>query len=107
MSFFLLPLRNDLPRYQFTITLSGSIFSLSIYYNVRMSRWIMDVQDPSGNPILTGVALLINRNLTGQYRTLAIPVGTFFCTDDTNQDTQPTLLSFGTDHSAWYSDPTQ
>jgi hypothetical protein len=107
MSFFEVPLRNDLPNYSFRVTLSGVIYTLYLHYNVRMDRWIMDIQDASGNQILSGIALIINRNLTGQYRTLQIPTGVFFCTDETNKDTQPTLDSFGTNHSMWYSDPTQ
>ncbi len=105
--FLSVPARNDLPWYKFKITLSGVIYTLHFRFNTRMQRWMMDINDPSDNPILLGIPCLILRDMIGQYRTLAIPVGTFFCTDDTNQDTQPTLLSFGTDHTLWYEDPTQ
>lgn len=67
-----------------------------------MNRWMLDINDASDNQILSGIPVLIVRNLTGQYTTFAIPPGVFFATDDTNQDTQPTLLSFGTDHTLWY-----
>lgn len=107
MQFFTVPFRNDLPWYKFRITLSGVIYTLHVRYNVRMARWIMDVKDPSDNPILVGLPVLISRNITGQYPTLAIPAGVFFATDDTNKDVQPTLLSFGLDHTLWYEDPTQ
>lgn len=106
MIFFLIPARNDLPNYQFRITLSSQIFTLYFHYNVRMERWILDLEDSSGNIILAGVALLILRDLVGQYVTLALPQGLMFATDDTQKGTQPTLLSFGTDHTFWYGDPT-
>lgn len=106
-TFLTIPARNDLPWYKFKITLSGVIFTLHFRYNTRMQRWIMDINDPSDNPILLGVPVLIVRNLTGQYVTLAIPEGLFFATDDTGQSTQPTQFSFGTDHTLWYQDPTQ
>lgn len=108
MTLFTVPARNDLPWYNFKITLSGAVFFLRFRYNTRMARWILDVVDPSGNDVLVGIPLLINRSLYGQYTGInGLPVGQAFCTDDTNQDTQPTLLSFGTDHSLVYADPTQ
>jgi hypothetical protein len=67
----------------------------------------MDILDPSGNQILCGIPCLIQRNMIGQYTTFAIPEGVFFATDDTGQGNQPTLYSFGTDHTLWYEDPTQ
>lgn len=107
MTFFTVPARNNIPNYKFRITLSGNIFTLAFHYNVRMDRWILDIQDSSGNVILAGITLLIMRDLTGQYVTLAVPEGLMFITDDTQKDVQPTILSFGTDHTFWYEDPLQ
>lgn len=99
------PLRHDLPIYTFPITLNGVNFVFQLLFNVRMNRWIMNISDSSGNQILSGIPVLINRNLTGQYATLAIPKGSFFVVDDTGQFTQPTQFSFGVDHSCYYIDP--
>jgi hypothetical protein len=107
MTFFTMPVVNSLPYYKFKITLSSVIFTISMRFNGRMARWMMDVLDPSANPILMGIPVLIQRNLTGQYVTLALPEGVLFATDDTGNDTQPTLYSFGLDHTLWYEDPTQ
>lgn len=102
-----LPLGNDVPWYNFNIILSGVLFNLDIRYNSRMSRWIMSINDPQGNPILESIPLLIGVNLIGRFTADAsLPVGTFFVTDDTGQTTQPTRYSFGTDHTLWYYDPT-
>lgn len=99
------PMRNDLPQYSFNITLSGTIFQAQVIYNIRMSRWILNINDSAGNAILSGIPVLILRNLTGQYTTLTIPEGTFIAVDNTQQDTQPTQFSFGVDHSLYYVDP--
>jgi hypothetical protein len=107
MTFFQIPARNDLPWYQFKITLSGVIYTLVFRYNTRMQRWILDIADPAGNQIITGLVLLIERLVTSQYVTLALPPGPLFALDDTNQDAQPTLFSFGIDHTLAYGDPTQ
>jgi len=101
------PLRSDLPRYQFRISFSGVIFTAHVRYNTRMQRYLMNICDSSDNPILLGIPVLIERDLTAQYPTLAVPAGTFFVTDDSGQEQQPTQYSFGIDHTMWYVDPTQ
>ena len=70
-----------------------------------MARWLLDIADPSGNQIITGLPLLIGHMITAQYVTLALPIGDLFATDDTNQDMQPTQFSFGVTNSLWYGDP--
>jgi hypothetical protein len=104
---FTVPVGNQLPWYKFRISLSGVLFTLHMRYNTRMTRWILDVNDASDNPIISGIPVLIERNLVGQYATLAIPEGILFASDDTGNGQQPTLYSFGLDHSMWYEDPTQ
>lgn len=106
MNTVIIPARNDVPWYNFKISLSGAIFFLKFRFNTRMNRWIMDIIDPSGEDVLVGIPLLIERNLYGQYVIASLPIGTSFCMDRTNQDIQPTLLSFGTSHSLVYADPT-
>lgn len=107
MTFFTVPLGNTLPWYKFTITLSGTIFTLSPRFNGRMNNWMMDILDPAGNEILASIPLLINRDLTGQYPTLPLPVGVLFVTDATKQGQNPGQYSFGTTNVCWYGDPTQ
>lgn len=107
VSIFTIPARNDIPSYKFRVTLSGVNYTLSFRYNGRMNRYILDINDASNNQILSGIPLLTQRSLIGQYRTLAVPVGVPFITDDTGKQTQPTQYSFGVDHTFWYVDPTQ
>lgn len=107
MTFFTVPINNQLPWQTFKITLSSVVYTLEFRYNTRMQRWMMDIDDASGNPILEGVPCLVLRDLIGQYRTLAVPVGTFFVTDDTGQDLQPEQFDFGIQNTIWYEDPTQ
>jgi len=101
------PLRNDLFWYHFITTFSGVKYTVHIRYNTRMNRYMMDLNDASDNPILSGIPVLIQRNLTGQYSTLSIPAGTFVATDDTGNENQPTQFSFGLNHTLYYIDPTQ
>ncbi len=102
MSFEILPTRNDLPWYRFKVTLDNIIYTLRFRYNTRMQRWIMDIADGSNVDLITGLPVLLERNIAGQYVVSGIPVSVFFVVDNTNQGTQPTRLSFGTTHSLWY-----
>lgn len=107
MTTFTVPLNTTYPWQTSRIVLSGTIFTLEFRYNLRMSRWIMNVEDAAGNPILMGIPILIGINLTDQYATLAIPEGEFIATDDSGQGAQATQFSFGIDHTLSYIDPTQ
>lgn len=101
-----IPVGNDVPWYFFRIGLSGAQYKLTFRYNVRMTRWIMDIADAEGNPVQLGAPMLLSRDLTGRFiGTLAVPVGTFSVTDDTNQGVEATRYSFGVDHSLYYLDP--
>jgi hypothetical protein len=103
-----IPVGNDVPWYFFTIGLSGVQYLLTFRFNVRMQRWLMDIADALGVPILSSLPLLLGQSLTGRFKGLAgVPVGDFYVFDDTSpgQGNQPTRYSFGTTHSLWYSDP--
>ena len=102
-----LPLSNDVPWYFFQITLSGVIYTLTFKYNTRMSRWIMGVGDAMNKPILEGMLLVINRNVTKQFiGQTGVPIGTFFVRQlNAGDQKQPTRYSFGTTHTCFYLDP--
>lgn len=102
-----MPLGNDVPWYDFTIGLSGVQYQLTIRFNSRMERWLMDIASAGGTPLLSSVPLLIGRNLIGRFAAnAALPVGMFFVLDNTNSGAEPTRNSFGTTHTLWYQDPT-
>ncbi len=108
MTYNQIPINTSYPWQTTRVSLSTITYTLNFRYNSRASRWEMDILDASNNQILSGIILLINQDLTYQYKTALsnLPVGTFFVLDNTNQDTQPTQYSFGTTHSLIYADPT-
>lgn len=104
MAVFNIPVDANLPWYDFRVTLSGVAYILEMRFNKRMQRWILSILDVARNPILTGIPVLINRALTSQYSTLAIPPGVLYATDNSGNGLQPTLASFLSDHSILYYD---
>lgn len=106
MTFFTIPITPNQPWQTFKITLSGVIYNLIMRYNNRSNRWILDIMDANNNPILRGMPVLIQRNITQQFRYLKVPAGVFFATDDTGGENQPTLYAFGITNTLFYEDPT-
>lgn len=102
VNIFIIPLKNNVFFYKFRINLSSVLYTLQFRYNGRMNRWIMDVSDAAGNQIVSGLPLLIKRNLAGQYVTLSLPPGIFIADDVTNNDAQPTQFSFGLQNFLYY-----
>jgi hypothetical protein len=90
-----IPLRSDIFQYFFQITLSNVVYKFTVRYNGRMDRWILNIDDISGNQILSGIPLLININLLSQYPTLNILSGNLYCIDNSQKFIQPTQFSFG------------
>ena len=106
MANFTIPARNDLPWYKFSITLTGAVYTLTLRYNARMDRWMLSISDSSGNDLIVGLPVLIDRNINGRFVVSGLPEGIFVAQDDTNQGTQPTRYSFGIDHTLFYIDNT-
>jgi hypothetical protein len=100
-----MPLRNDLPAYRFKLDLSGTVYTLAFRYNTRMQRWIMDLMDASGTPLIMGSVLLLRTPLLNRFVIDELPPGVLLAYDDTDKDTQPTRNSFDNDHSLLYVDP--
>ena len=102
MATYTLKLRNDVFNYKFKTNLSGVVYSFTLRYNGRMDRWIMDTNDVAGNPILTGIVLLINRIFLTKYPTLNIIPGTLGVVDLSGKGIQPTQFSFGVNNFLVY-----
>lgn len=103
MSQFTVPLTRNTPWYSFRVVLGGVRYELEARYNLRMDRWTLSIYDAAGAPVLMGIPLLIDRNLT-PYPTLRVPVGSMFVKDNSGRQLQPTLPSFLTDHVLVYDD---
>lgn len=105
MEVFTLPMRNDLPWYEFKVDLTDVIYTLTVRYNSRMGRWLMDLKDASGTAIVAGVPLLIEVDLFSRFGRAALPAGIIVPIDDTLDQVDPVRNSFGNTHSVLYVDP--
>ena len=90
-----LPIRSDLANYDFQIDLEGTIFTLTFRFNERKGRWVMDIGDSNGDPLLNGIVLLTDVNITDQYVGDELPPGRFFVVDETGEAKNPGIDDLG------------
>lgn len=92
---FQIPVRNDLPAYDFDIELEGTTYNLQFTFNSRMNSWFMSISDVNGNPILQGVRLFTAWVPLHQYANELLPPGQFVIIDTAGEDKDPDLDNFG------------
>ena len=97
-----LPVRSDIPAYQFSIDLESVNYNFNFRYNTRLNRWFMNILDTEENVLLSGVKVLINFDLTYKYRYKDIPPGSFFCIDETGANQNPEREDLGNTHKLLY-----
>lgn len=81
-----IPVRSDVPSYEFQIELDEVTYTLRFTYNGRIDRWFMDIFDNLRNPIRTGIKLLTSWRVTRQYVADGLPPGDFVVLDTGNED---------------------
>ena len=61
------------------ITLTDVIFNLRFKWNALNAYWVMSIYSRNDEPILLGVKVVVNWNLTGQFVTVGMPDGDIVC----------------------------
>lgn len=101
-----IPVRSDIPCYDYEIQLEQVIYTLSICYNDRTGFWYMDIADQNGLNLLTGIKLVHGILLTNQYPSTSLPPGQFFIFDTTDQNSDPGRDTLGKIHKLFYREST-
>lgn len=68
-------------RFEYDIELNKEIWHLRFSWNAREEAWYMDIQTQDQVNIVTGIKLVINYPLLGQYIAYDLPVGDFILWD--------------------------
>lgn len=77
----------DTPRQTFQVRLSNILYRLRLQYNDRTDRWSMSIYDGEDNPIIAGMALVINFPLFFGARDPRLPPGQIFVIDPSGRQT--------------------
>lgn len=62
----IVPWRN-LPNWQQEIVMDGIVYHLSFHWNSLNEFWSMDIYDRDQNPIILGIKLVVNYDVTSHY----------------------------------------
>jgi len=106
MAILEIPVRSDIPAYNFQITLEGTVFTMHFRYNSRLERWVWDINDIDDAEIITGVPLLYGLPLLDRYRDERLPLGRFVVLDETGEKRNPTRDGLGEEFKLLYQEST-
>lgn len=65
--------------WQAQITLTGTIFNLRFKWNALNKYWSMNIYNRNEEPIIYGIKVVVNWNLTQQYVKIGMPAGQIVC----------------------------
>lgn len=102
MATLLMPIRSDLPSYEFQLDLEGSLYTFRFRFNRRMERWIMDVLDENDLPLILGTPLHIDWDLLRRFQNEGLPPGNFYLVDESGEGKPATRETMGGDHKLFY-----
>jgi hypothetical protein len=79
----------------FQIPLAGTTYSFTVWWNVVNASWMIDIEDASGNPLLTGIPMVTGADLLEQYGYMGFQFALVAQTDN-SPDTVPAFDNLGT-----------
>lgn len=79
-----LPLFPSEPNYRVSVVLAGTLYVLDVRWNGRDEAWYLDVSTEDGNPIRTGIKVVLGALLGGRVVSDDFPLGVFQAVDTTN-----------------------
>jgi hypothetical protein len=95
MAYLECPTRNDLPSFQYVITLEGTTYTFTFTFNARMGKWFFDLGDEINSSIVSQVPVIATWPLFDRFVERAIPPGTLFAYDSSNTNTDPGRFDLG------------
>ena len=104
MALFKMPVRADLPDYEFRVDLEETIYTFAFRFNVRMGRWIMDVRTENNIPVLSGLPVLIGTDFLVRFQSDLLPPGQLFVINLKDNFIDSDREAFGTDVVVLYNE---
>lgn len=99
MAFLEIPTNPQLPSYQQLVMLDGINYQLTLVFNPRINngvgKWMLTLADQLGNIIVAAVPVVATWPLFNRLKEAAIPPGTIFCYDSSNQNIDPGQFDLG------------
>lgn len=90
-----IPVRSDLPAFQYAITLEQAVYRLGFRFNQREGIWLMDVLTQASVPLVTGAPILVSLDILAPYQVEGLPPGNFFAEDTSGLNIDPGASDLG------------
>lgn len=89
------PTRNDLPSYNYVISLDSVNYMLDFKFNSRMQKWFISLSDQFSNQIIAPVPIVSTWGLFDRFVGNSVPAGTLFAFDSSGQNLDPGRYDLG------------
>lgn len=96
MAYLTMPVRTDLPCYQFQVALETVIYTLDFEWNERGQFWTMHISDENEVPMFQGIRLITGVPFLDKYYNTLRPPGDFYCFDTSGSGVDPGISDLGT-----------
>lgn len=106
MAYLIVPVRTDIPAYDFSLALEGVNYYFSFEWNERGQFWTMDILDQDQEYIVAGVQMVTDIDLVGRFKDTRMPKGTLILTDTSGKSRNPSYYNFGTEIILSYREST-
>lgn len=107
MAFLQLPVRSDVPAYDFQTELDGVLYTLGFTYNARAGYWVMDIYDSNDIAVVVGIRVITGWLLSNRFVMPGLPPGDFFVYDTSGKNEDPLQNDFGTTKLLMYADESE
>tara|TARA_R110000803_G_scaffold13482_1_gene37859 strand:- start:9320 stop:9661 length:342 start_codon:yes stop_codon:yes gene_type:complete len=97
----LIPLQG-ISSYVFTTSIEDFTYSFRVRWNTREGSWRLDIREVDGTPIVQGLKLAPNQNLTKGYKDSRLPEGNLYILDIDGLGSRPTFESLGDTQKLFY-----
>ena len=99
-----IPLSNDIQNYKFQINIGGTVYTIRIKYNYRMSRWFIDFRTVDDVAIVVGLPLLLGVDVLQHYKSNAsLPNAAFVLVNFKSDTTEIDKTALGVDGFLHYT----
>ncbi len=96
MSAFTVPLRNDLPHYEFQVELDNATYGLELRWNFLSEAWFMSIYTSDDILVVADIRIVVDWPLGGRYADARMPPGRLIALDTTGEHQDPGLADLGT-----------
>lgn len=90
-----IPLRNDVPDYDFQVELDGQTYGIRMLWNFRSEQWTLSLFNSLGEPLALNVGFVVDFPLARRIQTEGMPPGVFIAKDTSGQHREPAFADLG------------